>query len=93
LEKGLTECAFITAQRIGGALIDMYRQTKEHLGEDNQDLLRQFKENLPRYIDSPFMTEEKKQLHQLWLEKPDEGEWYFVIWFMQQNFSVKNEWV
>jgi len=93
LDKGLTDCAYITAQRMGVQLIELYRNTKEHLGEDNQDLMRQYTDTLPRYIDSPFMTDEKKQLHQLWLKNPDEGEWYFSIWYMRENFSVKDEWV
>ena len=92
LEKGLTDCANMTAQRIGVHLIELYRQTKVHLKEDNQELMRQYAETLPRYLDSPFMTEEKRQLHLLWLEQPEEGEWYFTIPFMREEFSKTREW-
>ena len=93
LEKGLTDCAYMTAQRIGVQLIDLYRQTKEHLKEDNLELLRKYADTLPKYLDSPFMTEEKKRLHLLWLEQPEEGEWYFTIPFMREEFYKTREWI
>jgi len=92
LEKGLTNCAYMTAQRIGVQLIELYRQTKAHLNEDNQELLRQYADTLPRYLDSPYMTEEKKHLHLLWLEQPGEGEWYFTIPYMRETFTKAREW-
>ena len=92
VEKGLADCAYMTAQRIGVQLIDLYRQTKAYLNEDNRELLRKYADTLPRYMDSPFMTEEKKQLHLLWLEQPEEGEWYFTIPFMRETFSTTREW-
>lgn len=92
LEKGLTGCAYMTAQRIGVQLIDLYRQTKAHLNEDSQELLQQYANTLPRYLDSPYMTEEKKRLHLLWLEQPEAGEWYFTIPYMRQTFTKTGEW-
>ena len=92
LEKGLTDCAYMTAQRIGVQLIDLYRKTKEHLKEDNRELLRQYADTLPRYLDSPFMTEEKRHLHLLWLEQPEKGEWYFTIPYMREEFLKSREW-
>ena len=92
LEKGLQNCAYITAQRLGGQLIELYRKTKEHLGEENQELLQIYRDTLPRYFESPFMTEEKKKLHQLWLDHPEEGEWYFSISFMREEFNKTREW-
>jgi len=93
LEKGLTDCAYMTAQRLGSQLIELYRNTKEHLGEENQTLLKIYADILPRYIDSPFMTETKKQLHLLWLEHPEQGECYFSIGYMRDEFYKEPEWV
>ncbi|MCL2420621.1 MAG: glycosyltransferase family 2 protein [Defluviitaleaceae bacterium] len=92
LEKDLTDCAAMTAHRIGVQLIELYRSTKQHLNEDNKALLKQYADTLPRYIDAPFMTEEKKQLHLFWLDNPDEGKWYFTISYMREEFYKLQEW-
>ena len=92
LEKGLVDCAYVTAQRIGGQIIELYRMEKEHTGRSNKELLIKYAETLPRYINSPYMTPEVKQLHLMWLTKPDAGEWYFVIDYMRQHFSTISDW-
>ena len=92
IEKGLVDCAYVTAQRIGGTIIEFYRKTKEVLHESNEDLLKLYVRTLPRYIDSPFMTEEAKQLHLIWLNNPDIGDWYFVNNYMRKNFSTISDW-
>ena len=92
MEVGLTDCAYMVALRAGVNLIGLYRKTKEFLNEDGKELLRIYADTLPRYLDSPFMTEEKKALHLLWLNHPDERELYHTAFYLRDEFGKTREW-
>lgn len=91
-EKGLTDCALMTAHRMAGSLIDLYRKTLENLGEDNKDLLLEYERILPLYINSPYLTKENKELHLKWLTEPLYGDCYFSINYMREHFSKDITW-
>jgi glycosyltransferase involved in cell wall biosynthesis len=88
---GLNDCALITAQRLSGSLIDLYRKTKETFPEAAEQLaylMRLYREGLNLFIDSPYMNEELRAKHLLWIDHPEEGEWY---WMMNHMRSIKGE--
>ncbi|MDQ0208601.1 glycosyltransferase family 2 protein [Alkalicoccobacillus murimartini] len=74
------DLAFATSQRYSVTIIELYRKTNELITDEKtvhlEYLSKLYKENLVELKKSPYLTSEKRRLHDDWKENPLEGDTY-----------------